>query len=156
GLAVFLIDINSGAVVATTKTTTCGGFFFARVPAASYLVKVTGGFSKIKNYDVTINSEGNLDMAGEIKTADDHWTIELTTGNSTIQEESAQLKNTNERMAGAGEIADNGCAKSYTKNLPVFIGDIDDDGTSEMLIGNSEAFSSGGVATSASVASPGG
>ena len=155
GLAVFLIDINSGAVVATTKTTTCGDFFFARVPAASYLVKVTGGFSKTKNYDVTIKSEANLDMAGEIKTADDHWTIELNTGNSTIQKERTQSNNTNERMAGAGVIADSGCAQSYTKNLPVLIGDIDDDGISEILIGNSEAFSSEGAVASAALARPG-
>ena len=75
GLAVFLIDMSSGAVVATTKTATCGDFFFARIPAASYLVKVAGSFSKTKNYDVTIKSEGNLDMAGEITATDDHWTI---------------------------------------------------------------------------------
>ncbi|HTN06463.1 hypothetical protein [Agriterribacter sp.] len=155
GLAVFLIDINSGAVVATTKTTTCGNFFFARVPAASYLVKVTGGFSKTKNYDVAIKSEANLDMAGEITATDDHWTIELNTGNSTIQKESTQSNNTNERMTGAGVIADSSSAQSYTKNLPVYIGDIDDDGISEILIGNSETFSSGGTATSAAFARPG-
>lgn len=152
GLAVFLIDINSGAVVATTKTTTCGDFFFARVPAASYLVKVTGGFSKTKNYDVTIKSEANLDMAGEIKTADDHWTIELNTGNSTIQKERTQSNNTNERMAGAGVISDSGCAQSYTKNLPVLIGDIDDDGISEILAGNSfDAANSSGKNQGASL-----
>ena len=152
GLAVFLIDINSGAVAATTKTTSCGDFFFANVPAASYLVKVTGGFSKTKNYDVTINSEGNLDMAGEIKTADDYWTIELNTGKSTIQKERTQSNNTNKRMADAGVIADSECAQSYTKNLPVLIGDIDDDGISEILAGNSfDAANSSGKNQGASL-----
>ncbi|HRO45017.1 hypothetical protein [Agriterribacter sp.] len=155
GLAVFLIDINSGAVVATTKTTTCGDFFFARVPAASYIVKVTGGFSKTKNYDVTIKSEANLDMAGDVTTSDDYWTIELNTGNSSIQKEKGLSNNKNELIAGAGVIADNGCAQSYTKNLPVFIGDIDDDGISEVLIGNSEAFSAEGGIASAALARPG-
>lgn len=155
GLAVFLTDRNSGAVVATTKTTTCGSFLFANVPAASYLLKVTGGFSKTKNYDVTVNSEGKLDMAGEVTTPDDYWTIELNTGNSSIQKEKGLSNNKNERMADAGVIANNGCAQSYTKNLPVYIGDMDDNGISEILIGNSGASSSGEAVISASLARPG-
>lgn len=155
GLTVFLIDINSGAVVATTKTTSCGSFFFARVPAASYLVKVTGGFSKTKSYDVTVNSEGKSDMAGEVTTPDDYWTIELNTGKRTIQKEKSLSNNINERMAGPGAIADSECPQSYTKNLPVYIGDADDDGIAEITIGNGGASSSGEAVTSAALARPG-
>lgn len=97
GLTVFLIDINSGAIAATTKTTTCGDFFFANVPDASYLVKVTGGFSQTKNYDVTVNSEGKVDMAGEVTAADDHWTIQLNTGNNNAQKAGISTSRSNIR-----------------------------------------------------------
>jgi hypothetical protein len=84
-LNVHLIDINSGAVVANTKTTSCGEFFFANVPSASYLVKVTGAVSKTKIYEATVNSEGKVDLAGEITLAYDHWVIQLNTENDNTQ-----------------------------------------------------------------------
>lgn len=97
GLTVHLINIMNGAVVADTKTTSCGDFFFANVPAASYVVKVTGGFSKTKSYDVTINNDRKMDMAGEIKAANDHWTIQLNSGNSNTQKAGISTSRSNIR-----------------------------------------------------------
>ncbi len=97
GLKVLLIDVNTGAIAATTKTTTCGDFFFANIPAASYLVKVTGSFSTTKNYDVTVNSEGKMDMAGEISTGSDRWTIQLNTGNNNVQKAGISTSRSNIR-----------------------------------------------------------
>jgi hypothetical protein len=97
GLTVYLIDISSGAIVANTKTTTCGDFFFANVPSASYLVKLTGGVSTTKTYEATINSEGKLDMAGEITAADDHWVIRLNTENNNAQKAGISTSRSNIR-----------------------------------------------------------
>lgn len=96
GLAVYLIDIN-GVVVANTKTTACGDFFFANVPSASYVVKLTGGITTTKTYEATINSEGKLDMAGEITSANDRWVIQLNTENNNVQKAGISTSRSNIR-----------------------------------------------------------
>jgi hypothetical protein len=96
-LTVSLIDINNGAVIANTKTTSCGEFFFANVPAASYVVKVTGGVSRTKIYEATVNSKGKVDMAGEITAANDHWAIQLNTDNNNTQKAGISTSRSNIR-----------------------------------------------------------
>lgn len=143
GLTVFLININNGAVVANTKTTSCGDFFFANVPAASYLVKVTGGFSKTKSYDVTINSEGKMDMAGEIKAADDHWTIQLNAGNSNTQKAGISTSRSNIRSKAITIIEtdlDGNGEFELTKVLMEF-----NDGTARDVTANSKINSAPGI-----------
>jgi hypothetical protein len=97
GLTVSLIDIDNRAIVATTKTTSCGEFFFANVPFASYVVKVTGGIRKTKIYEATINSKEKVDMAGEITAANDHWFIQLNTGNNNTQKAGISTSRSNIR-----------------------------------------------------------
>ncbi|MEP7371878.1 MAG: carboxypeptidase regulatory-like domain-containing protein [Chitinophagaceae bacterium] len=91
GLDVLLLAKGNGAIIAKTKTTACGDFFFANVPEANYVVKVRGAFSKTKSYDVKINSEGKTDMAGEIVTADDRYTIQINSGNENSDNQKAGI-----------------------------------------------------------------
>jgi hypothetical protein len=92
GLDVCLMDINSGAAIAHTKTGRCGDFFFANVPAATYTVKVTGGFSMTKAYDVNINKDGKSDIAGEMLGGENQWTVRI---NSSIDNGSNQKASIN-------------------------------------------------------------
>lgn len=143
GLTVLLINPNNGAVAATTKTTSCGDFFFANVPDASYVVKVTGGFSQTKNYDVTVNSDGKMDMAGEISTASDHWSIQLNTGNNNMQKAGISTSRSNIRcrsitvvetdMDGNGEFELTKCIMEFS------------DGSTKDVTENSRINSSGSI-----------
>jgi len=124
GLTVLLLDADNGAVIATTKTTTCGDFFFANVPSATYRVKVAGGFSQTKSYNVNINSEGKMDMAGELTAADDHWTIQMNTGNGNAQKTGISTSRSNIRnrnitivetdLDGNGEFELTKCVMEFT------------------------------------------
>ena len=82
GLTVVLVNAADGSLAATTSTGNCGHFFFANVPAASYLMKLSGAINQTKTYEISVNSESMLDVAGELKTAADHWTILLNTGSA--------------------------------------------------------------------------
>jgi hypothetical protein len=117
GLDVLLLDISTGAVVATTKTTSCGDFFFANVPEANYVVKVRGAFSQTKSYDVKINSAGKIDMAGEIVAADDRYTIQINNGN----------ENSNNQKAGISTSRSN----IRNKTITIIETDLDGDGEFE-------------------------
>jgi hypothetical protein len=97
GLNIYLIDINNGAVVANTKTTTYGDFFFANVPSASYLVRVKGGVSRTKIYEATVNGKGKVDMAGEITASGDHWVMQLNTENNNMQKAGISTSRSNNR-----------------------------------------------------------
>ena len=116
GLDVYLVDVNIGAVAATTKTGACGNFFFANVPAATYVVKIKGGFSKTKNYDVNINSETKKDMAGEIVAANDHWAVQI----------SSESDNSNQK-AGVSTSRSN----IRNRNITIIEADLDSDGEFE-------------------------
>jgi hypothetical protein len=116
GLDVYLLDITSDAVVAHTKTGSCGDFFFANVPSAVYTVKVTGGFTQTKDYDVNIGDDGKYDIAGEILDGDDSWAVQINSGNNTGNKK-ASINTT----------------RSNIKHVSLIEADLDGDGNFESL-----------------------
>ncbi|OGS70006.1 MAG: hypothetical protein A3F91_12495 [Flavobacteria bacterium RIFCSPLOWO2_12_FULL_35_11] len=80
GLTVSLVNEQTGAVVASVKTERCGDFFFENLPKASYVVKFSGEFIPKKSYDIAFDKEGTYDVAGELLSANNQWTIKINTG----------------------------------------------------------------------------
>lgn len=80
GLTVSLVNEQTGAVVASVKTESCGDFFFENLPKASYAVKFDGEFISKKSYDIAFDKNGTYDVAGELLSANNHWAIKINTG----------------------------------------------------------------------------
>lgn len=79
GLTVSLLNEQTGAEVASVKTARCGDFFFENLPKASYIVKIGGEFLLKKSYDIALEKNGTYDIAGELLSGNNHWTIKLNT-----------------------------------------------------------------------------
>ncbi len=94
GLDVYLLDVNSMTVIARTKTGTCGDFFFANVPAATYIVKVSGSVSTTKKYDVTISKGGKYNVAGEMLGSDDQWIVRINSSMDNSANQKASINTT--------------------------------------------------------------
>ncbi|MDP3944259.1 MAG: hypothetical protein Q8Q51_00030 [Lutibacter sp.] len=80
GLTVSLVNEQIGAEVASVKTARCGDFFFENLPEASYIVKFGGEFLLKNSYDIALDKNGTYDIAGELLSGNNHWTIKLNTG----------------------------------------------------------------------------
>jgi hypothetical protein len=80
GLTVSLVNEQTGAEVASVKTARCGDFFFENLPKASYIVKFGGEFLLKNSYDIALDKNGTYDIAGELLSGNNHWTIKLNTG----------------------------------------------------------------------------
>ncbi|WP_407524784.1 hypothetical protein PDL71_02375 [Lacibacter sp. MH-610] len=69
-----LIDRNTGAVVATTKTNACGEYWFANVPDGNYSVAVLAIWASKKGYDYyQAQSNAKINVAGEVLVPDETW-----------------------------------------------------------------------------------
>ena len=146
GLKLYLVDISTGAAVASTTTEDCGNFWFANVPSGNYAVQVKGSFTAKKSYDLNLTSKGKYDVAGEILQADDFWTIEIITGEGSPEEAPALLKTktksnqSNDRLSNSGNNDQNKASinttRSNIKHMSASIADKDGDGVSEIWIGN--------------------
>ena len=115
GLDIYLIDISSGAIIASTKTEHCGHFFFANVPSAFYIVKVAGSISRTKAYDVNINQDGKYDVAGEMLAGNDQWIVQI---------------NSNSDNSGNQKVSIN-TTRSNIKRVTLISADTDGDGQPE-------------------------
>ncbi len=173
GLFVALLNATNGSVVATTTTGSCGHFFFANVPEANYVVQVSGAVSKTKKYEVNINSSAAQDLAGALKTADDHFTITLNTLTNTgtsvplaggdpsmlsksVTKTRTKSNNSNDRMASSEPEEEVGTTQSFVKKLPVLTGDFDGDGSLEILVGSeNESYLRSGSLPGGSLKMPG-
>ena len=80
GLTVSLLNEQTGAVVASVKTESCGDFFFENLPQAAYILKFDGAYISKKSYDIAFDKEGTYDVAGELLSANNNWTIKLNAG----------------------------------------------------------------------------
>lgn len=80
GLTVSLVNEQTGAVVASIKTESCGDFFFENLPQAVYVLKFGGEFISKKSYDISFDKKGTFDVAGELLSANNQWTIKINTG----------------------------------------------------------------------------
>ena len=79
GLTVSLLNEQTGVVVASVKTERCGDFFFENLPKASYIVKLGGEFLLKNSYDIALEKNGTYDIAGELLSANNQWTIKINT-----------------------------------------------------------------------------
>ncbi len=70
-----LIDRNTGAIVATTKTNACGEYWFANVPDGNYNVTVAANIAMKKSYDFysALSSRQKTDIAGEVMVPNETW-----------------------------------------------------------------------------------
>ena len=69
-----LLDRNTGALVATTKTNACGEYWFANVPDGNYSVAVLAAWASKKGYDYyKAMSESRIDIAGEVAVPNESW-----------------------------------------------------------------------------------
>ncbi len=80
GLTVSLVNEQTGAVVATVKTERCGDFFFENLPQTAYVLKFGGEYISKKSYEIAFDKEGTYDVAGELLSANNNWTIKLNAG----------------------------------------------------------------------------
>jgi hypothetical protein len=145
GLTVFLINATDGAVLASTKTEACGDFFFANLPSGPYDIKVEGTILSKKGYDVYLKNKA--DIAGELLSGNDHWTIDINTGTGTAEQAAAVIKTktksnqSNDRMISSQQ--DNSgiiwSPRSNLKVLPISVGDVDGDGVPETIVGNNSS-----------------
>lgn len=164
GLKVLLTDANTGAAVASTTTEACGEFYFANVPSGNYAVQLSGRIASKKSYDIYFAGKGNYDVAGEILSADDFWTVEIITAEGTPEEAAALLKtktksNQSNDRTGNTNGGDNAksiinTSRSNIKNLAASLADADEDGVSEIWVGNTALEPSGAALLGGSL--PGG
>jgi hypothetical protein len=152
GLKVILTDAITGAAVASTTTEACGEFYFANVPSGNYAVQLSGRIASKKSYDVYFGSKGNYDVAGEILTADDFWTVEIITAEGTPEEAAALLKTKTKSNQSNDRIINT--SRSNIKNLAASLADADEDGVSEIWVGNTALEPSGAALLGGSL--PGG
>ncbi|MBS1919839.1 MAG: hypothetical protein JST17_06280 [Bacteroidetes bacterium] len=89
-ITVTLVDVSTGATLATTKTEANGEFFFANLPSNAYAVKISGTVFSNEGYDITLNKK--MDISGSLLSADDNWQIELNTGTGTAEQAAALIK----------------------------------------------------------------
>lgn len=80
GLTVSLVNEQTGAVLASVKTESCGDFFFENLPEASYILKFDGAYISKKSYDIAFDKQGTYDIAGELLSANNQWTIKINSG----------------------------------------------------------------------------
>jgi len=126
GIDVSLIDVESGAIVATTTTERCGDFFFANTPDGKYIVKLSGIIALKKGYD--LHAESKIDMLGIVQQGDQQ--VQLLLNTETTNDEMQQ-------RAGISTSRSN----IRTKTLTVIEADLDGDGeyeSTKILMGFSD------------------
>jgi hypothetical protein len=87
GITVSLIDIESGATVATTNTETCGDFFFANAPDGKYILKLSGAMLIRKGYE--LHAASKLDLLGIVQQGDQQAELLLNTERSDQMQKKA-------------------------------------------------------------------
>jgi len=105
---VSLIDRNSGALLATTRTDNNGAYWFANVPNGNYEVQVVAAWRSKKGYDYYQNqSDKRVDIGGKISIPAEIWHHTFSVD-----------------------------ADEYVEYLPVYTGDTDGDRCDDLIIGS--------------------
>ncbi len=82
GITVSLLEPQSGALIAKTKTGSCGDFFFANVPDGDYILALSGSFLSKKGYDYY--AAKSTDLLGQVTVSD--ASMQLLINSSTEEE----------------------------------------------------------------------
>jgi hypothetical protein len=118
GFDIYLIDRNTGAAVARTKTNKCGEYWFANVPDGNYSVQVSGTFLSKKGYDYyQAQTNARIDVAGEVLMPDETWQHIMHNNNNVPQ-----------TKAGISTSRSNIRTK---RGITVASGDVNGDGTAD-------------------------
>jgi len=86
GITVSLLEPQSGALIAKTKTGSYGDFFFANVPDGDYILAVSGSFISKKGYDYY--AAKSTDLLGQVTISD--ASMQLLINSSNEEEPMAQ------------------------------------------------------------------
>lgn len=133
GLNVYLIDITTGATVATTQTENCGDFWFANIPSGTYIVNITGSFVAKKGYDFYMAKKA--DIAGEILADNNYWSVDIATDTGSVETAKALIKTKTKSNQSNDRTGSLVWSPRSNRILNITIGDLDGDGEAEMLIG---------------------
>jgi SdrD B-like domain/Carboxypeptidase regulatory-like domain len=115
GADIFLVDPQTGDVVAKTKTEASGDFFFANVPVGDYVVRVSAVFGGKKGYDVYMKVK--TDLLGDIKQADDWMQLMINTSGGDDMQQKAGISTSRSNIR--------------CKSLTIIEADVDGDGEYE-------------------------
>jgi hypothetical protein len=115
GADIFLVDPETGDIVAKTQTEASGDFFFANVPVGDYVVKVSAVLGGKKGYDVYMKSK--TDLLGDIKQADDWMQLMINTSGSNGMQQKAGISTSRSNIR--------------CKTLTIVEADVDGDGEFE-------------------------
>lgn len=77
GITVLLVEPTSGVTIASTKTESCGDFWFANVPDGDYIVQLQGSITLQQRYDINVTGKTAMDIAGAFSMGDDQWVLEI-------------------------------------------------------------------------------
>ncbi|MDX2045733.1 MAG: hypothetical protein SFU87_03055 [Chitinophagaceae bacterium] len=119
GLNVYLINAVTEEVMAVTQTETCGGFFFAKVPSNTYIIKVSGEKQLHRSYDVSVPENNAIDMKGGITMNDERVAIAINTGGGNNPSQKAGISTSRSNLR--------------TKSYSIIEADLDGDGEFETL-----------------------
>lgn len=125
---VSLIDRNSGALLATTRTDNNGAYWFANVPNGNYEVQVVAAWRSKKGYQYYQNqSDKRMDIAGKKK------------GYDYYQNQSDKRVDIGGKISIPAETWHHTFsvdADEYVEYLPVYTGDTDGDRCDDLIIGS--------------------
>lgn len=79
GITVSLLEPQSGALIAKTKTGSYGDFFFANVPDGDYILAVSGSFLSKKGYDYY--AAKSTDLLGHVTVSDASMLLLINSSN---------------------------------------------------------------------------
>ncbi len=79
GITVSLLEPQSGALIAKTKTGSSGDFFFANVPDGDYILAVSGSFLSKKGYDYY--AAKSTDLLGQVTVSDASMQLLINSSN---------------------------------------------------------------------------
>lgn len=150
GVEVYLKDPRSGAVLASTMTDAAGNYFFANVPDGDYVVAMVALYASRKGYQYY--QARSADVKGVIQTAgagiqsriDQFPTdkdVDAATASALIKTKTKSNQSNDRKSAPVAE-EEIWSPRSNLKVIQVSAGDLDGDGTAELLGG---ALPGGGI-----------
>ncbi|MDP2088023.1 MAG: hypothetical protein Q8J84_01325 [Flavobacteriaceae bacterium] len=138
-----LINTETGQEVAKTVTGKCGNFSFPNISNGTYILQLTGNFLSKKGYDFYMAK--SVDFQGKVQQNEETFKLVLT-NNEEMPTENAIIKTKTKSNQSNDKIANNN-SEIFIVKMDNSYGDIDNDGTSDLIVGG--AIPGGTVISSA-------